>query len=81
MPSSIEVMDRLIYMLRKDGVLFRWETGSNGWRYLFGEGGFLCATGADYRSWFRRGFHPDDIDDRPLIEENIHLVDSDLRRA
>jgi predicted metal-dependent hydrolase len=78
---SIEVMDRLIYMLWKDGVLFRGKTWSNGWRYLFGEDGFLRGTGADYRSWFRRGFHPDDIDDRPLIEEHAPLVDSDLRRA
>ena len=78
---SIEVMDRLVYMLWKDGVLFRRKTWSKGWRYLFGEGGFLRGTGADYRNWFRRGFHPDDIDDRPLIEAHAPLVESDLRKA
>jgi predicted metal-dependent hydrolase len=78
---SIEVMDRMVYMLWKDGLLFRAQTWSNGWRYLFGEGGFLRGRGADYRAWFRRGFHPDDIDDRPLIEEHAPLIDLDLRNS
>jgi predicted metal-dependent hydrolase len=67
---SIEVLDRMIYMLWKDGLLFRRRTWSGGWRFLFGQAGFLRGTGADYRSWFRPTFHPDDIDDDALIEKH-----------
>lgn len=70
----IEVLDRMVYMLWKDGLLFRAGTWSGGWRFLFGEAGFLRGMGADYRAWFRPTFHPDDIDDRPLIEEHVPRI-------
>lgn len=65
---AIEVLDRTVYMLWKDGLLFRRETWREGWDFLLGRDGFLRGLGADYRAWFRRDFHPDDEDDRPLIE-------------
>jgi len=68
---SLEVFDRLVYMLYKDGLLFRREGWAGGWRFLFGEQGFLRGVGADYRAWYRRDFHPDQIDDRAMIEANI----------
>jgi len=63
----IEILDRTLYMLWKDGLLFRRETWRDGWRFLLGENGFLRGLGADYRAWFRRDFHPNDVDDRPLV--------------
>ncbi|MFP6654438.1 MAG: metal-dependent hydrolase, partial [Myxococcota bacterium] len=75
---SIEVLDRLVYMLWKDGLLFRMKTWLSGWRFLFGESGFLRGMGSDYRSWFRRRFHPDEIDDRPLIEKNAPLITAEI---
>ena len=75
---SIETFDRIVYMLWKDGLLFRASIWSSGWRYLFGEAGFLRGMGADYRAWFRSSFHPDDIDDRRLIEKHAPQVDADI---
>jgi predicted metal-dependent hydrolase len=75
---SIEILDRMIYLLWKDGLLFKTETWSGGWRFLFGEGGFLHGTGADYRAWYRRHFHPNELDDRRLIELNVALIESEI---
>jgi predicted metal-dependent hydrolase len=64
----VEILDRTLYMLWKDGLLFRRDTWRDAWRFLVGRDGFLRGLGADYRSWFRRDFHPDDVDDGPLVE-------------
>lgn len=74
----IEVFDRMTYMLWKDGLLFDRATWSRGWRFLFGRDGFLRGLGADYRSWYRRDFHPDEVDDRALIEGNRPAVDAGI---
>jgi len=63
-----EVLARALYMLWKDGVLFRLETLSSGGRFLFGRGGLLRGHARGYFSWFRRDFHPSHTDDLPLIE-------------
>jgi len=75
---SMEILDRMIYMLWKDGLLFEAKTWSGGWRFLFGEGGFLRGLGADYRAWYHKDFHPDDIDDRPLIESNAPSIEAEI---
>jgi len=77
---AFEILDRLVYMLWKDGLLFRLDVWRNGGRFLFGEGGFLRGIGASYRAWFRRDFHPDQIDDRALIEENMPAIVAELAR-
>lgn len=64
----VEMAVRTVYMLWKDGVLFERETIQSGWRYLFARGGLLRGHGRDYFSWYRRDFHPNQIDDRPRIE-------------
>ena len=63
-----EMLVRTLYMLAKDGVLLRRETVASGRRFLFGRSGLLRGHGRDYAAWFRRGFHPGQIDDRPLID-------------
>jgi len=73
-----EVSLRSCYMLYQDGVLFRRETWSQGWRFLFGRGGLLRGIGADYRAWYRRDFHPDSIDDRALIELQAPRVAAEI---
>jgi predicted metal-dependent hydrolase len=64
----VEILARALYMIGKDGVLLRRGTLTDGWRFLFGGDGLLRGSGRDYLAWFRRGFHPNQIDDRPLIE-------------
>ncbi|MGH0029126.1 MAG: metal-dependent hydrolase [Myxococcota bacterium] len=63
-----EVMARACYMLWKDGLLFRAETWKGAWRFLFGEVGFLRGVGRDYWPWYRRDFHPDQLDDTDLLD-------------
>lgn len=75
---SIEILDRMIYLLWKDGLLFKTQTWSGGWRFLFGKGGFLRGTGADYRAWYRRNFHPNELDDRRLIELNLAPIEAEI---
>lgn len=58
---------RTAYMLGKDGLLFDRETWARGRRFLLGPDGLLRGTGGAYRAWFRRSFHPDDVDDAALI--------------
>jgi uncharacterized protein len=64
----VEVMDRTVYMLWKDGLLFRRHVWADGLRFLFGRHGFLRGLGPDYWPGYRRGFHPNDVDDGPLLE-------------
>jgi predicted metal-dependent hydrolase len=64
----VEVLVRTLYMLGRDGALLRRETFTSGWRFLFGKSGLLRGHGRAYTAWFRRDFHPSQIDDRPLIE-------------
>ena len=64
----LEVLDRTLFMLWKDGLLFRRATWRQGRRFLFGADGFLRGLGPDYRRWYARDFHPDDVDDSALIE-------------
>jgi uncharacterized protein len=64
----LEVSTRIVHMLRVDGLLFRRATWREGWSFLFGTGGFLRGLGPDYRRWYARDFHPDEVDDTPLVE-------------
>lgn len=75
---SLEILDRMVYMLWKDGLLFKAATWSGGWRFLFAEGGFLRGMGPDYRAWYRKDFHPNEIDDQRLIDSNAPLIEAEI---
>ena len=38
----------------------------------------MRGLGPDYLAWYRRDFHPDQIDDRPTIERVAPLVDAEI---
>ncbi len=78
---AIETFQRMLYLLWKDGRLFDAGVWSRGARFLFARGGFLRGLGADYRAWFRRDFHPDQIDDRATIERLAPIVDGEIAAA
>lgn len=63
----LEILDRTVYMLWKDGLLLRRRVWADGLRFLFGRHGFLRGLGPDYWPWYRRDFHPNDVDDGPLL--------------
>lgn len=75
-----EVCQRIAYCLWKDGRLFEGRTWSRGLRFLFGRGGFLRGLGAQYRAWFRRDFHPDEIDDSDRIARSSARIELELGR-
>jgi predicted metal-dependent hydrolase len=77
----VEILDRAAYMLWKDGLLFRRDTWRSAWRFLFGRGrnaGFLRGLGRDYRRWYRRDFHPDQVDDAPLLESWRPRIEAEI---
>ena len=75
---AAEVLERMIYMFWKDGLLFDSAAWNRGWRFLFGRKGFLRGIGKDYRAWYRADFHPNDIDDRRLIEIELSLIAAEI---
>ena len=75
---ALETFQRMTYMFWKDGRLFDANAWMRGWRFLFGRGGFLRGLGSDYRAWFRRDFHPDQLDDRPTIARVAPIVEAEL---
>ena len=64
---AFESLLRTSYMLGKDGVLFDRAVWAEGRRFLWGESGLLRGTAPAYLAWFRRDFHPDQIDDTELV--------------
>jgi predicted metal-dependent hydrolase len=44
--------------LRRDGMLWRWNTWRSGARFLFGRGGLVRETYRPWRAYKRRDFHP-----------------------
>jgi hypothetical protein len=76
-----EILDRTAYMLWKDGLLFRRDTWRSARRFLLGRDGFLRGTGADYRRWYHRDFHPDAIDDTPLLDAWRPRIEAEIRSA
>jgi predicted metal-dependent hydrolase len=74
----VEILDRTLYMLWKDGLLFRRAVWADGLRFLFGREGFLRGLGPDYWPWYRRDFHPNDVDDTQLIEMRREQVEAQV---
>jgi predicted metal-dependent hydrolase len=64
----VEVWLRTAILLRRDRLLLQPRLWLGGLRWLFGRGGLLRGYGRDYLRWYRRDFHPGQIDDAALIE-------------
>jgi predicted metal-dependent hydrolase len=71
---TFETLMRTSYMLWKDGLLFDRAIWAQGWRFLWGEAGLLRGTASAYLAWYRRDFHPDEIDDSALIAHHAPRV-------
>ena len=78
---AMGTLERAIYMLWKDGELFKWKTWRGGWRTLFAGGrpetselgyqprGVLRDMAPYYLAWYRSDFHPNQQDDSQFIAE------------
>lgn len=60
---------RTSYMLWVDRRLLEWTLWRRGLAFVWGREGLLRGTGPDFRQWFRRDFHPNDVDDTALLAE------------
>lgn len=60
---------RMTPLLFKDGKLFSWSTWRNGLPFLFGKNGMFVKPWRHYVEFFRRDFHPWDVQDYDLIAE------------
>lgn len=61
-------MLRTTYMLYVDRKLTDRRVWRDGLRWLIGRHGMLRGLGPEYARWFRRDFHPNQIDDGALID-------------
>ena len=75
---AFEVWLRMAYMLYVDGLLWRRGVWTKALRFVFGRGGLLRGVGADYRAWYRRDFHPDQLDDRALIARHAPGITAEM---
>ena len=62
---------RLFYLLSKDGLAWKPRVWIDGARFLWGRNGALRTLIPDYLEWYRRGFHPQERDDQPLIDAGL----------
>lgn len=60
---------RMSPLLFKDGLLFRWKTWRNGLPFLFGRNGLFTKPWRHYVQFYRRDFHPWDVQDYDLIAQ------------
>lgn len=60
---------RMTPLLFKDGVLFKWSTWRNGLPFLFGKNGLFTKPWRHYLMFYRRDFHPWDVQDYDLIAD------------
>ena len=68
---------RLAYLLWKDRLAWRPAVWWRGWRRLAAPGAARRQLLQDYFAWYRRDFHPAQIDDRPLIEATAARLDEE----
>ena len=60
---------RMFPLLLKDGIAFKWKTWREGIPFLFGKNGKLTKPWRHYIQFYRRDFHPWDVQDFHLIED------------
>lgn len=67
---------RMTPLLFRDGKLFSWSTWRNGLPFLFGRNGMFVKPWRHYVQFYRRDFHPWDVQDYDLIAEVQAIYDS-----
>ena len=60
---------RMTPLLYRDGVLFKFKTWRTGFSFLFGKQGKFVMPWRHYLQFYRRDFHPWDVQDLDLITE------------
>jgi predicted metal-dependent hydrolase len=71
----IDTVRQTISNLRRDGTLWQWRTWKSAASYLFGKRGLVRLTYQPWRQYFRRDFHPSQLDSgaaREWLQANRH---------
>jgi len=64
----LDMLSNTFSMLRHDNQLWKWKTIKSGFKFMFGKGGFIRAMWPEYKTFYKRGFHPWDNDNRELLD-------------
>jgi predicted metal-dependent hydrolase len=79
---------RMSPLLYHDGVLFKWRTWRSGLSFLYGKQGMFRMPWDHYKQFYRRDFHPWDVQDFDLIrnfrdgyQSGLWLEASQVRRV
>ena len=67
---------RMMPLLYKDGLLFSFKTWFNGMRFLFGRKGMFTKPWRHYFQFYKRDFHPWDVQDYELIDNMQKMYES-----
>ena len=63
-----DIFRQTINNLWHEGSLFKLSTWRSAWRHLFTKEGLFTSSFSDWKSYFRKNFHPSIHDDRPSIQ-------------
>lgn len=63
-------------LLKTDGKLWSLRTWMGGLNFLWGKPGILRKCLPDFLAYFRKDFHPWQLDNRALLEENLRELDA-----
>ena len=63
-------------MLRHDKQLWKWSTFKSGCKFLLGKEGMLRTLWPEYKTYFKADFHPWDNDNRELLDNWEHLLET-----
>lgn len=63
-----DIFRQTINNLWHEGSLFKLSTWRSAWRHLFTKEGLFTSSFSDWKSYFRKDFHPSIHDDRPSIQ-------------
>ncbi|MDY6942047.1 MAG: metal-dependent hydrolase [Pseudomonadota bacterium] len=67
---------RMSPLLFRDGVLFKWRTWRNGLPFLYGRHGKFIMPWRHYLQFYRRDFHPWDVQDFDLVRQFRNAYES-----
>jgi predicted metal-dependent hydrolase len=64
----LDISIGLIHMLRRDRKFWNRKIWTDGWKFLFAQGGILRRIWPAYKEYYREGFHPWQRDTRELLD-------------
>lgn len=67
----MDIMASTFSMLRQNKQLWKWNTLKSGTKFIFGKGGLVRTLWPQYKSFYKKDFHPWNNDNRELLENYL----------